>query len=248
MAARRKKILVVDDSRSFLTYITVLLKKMGFFKINLAESGMEAIKLMNIWLPDIILLDLIMPGLDGIATLRSIRGNKQTASVPVIMVTSSRDSRKQKECLRHGANQVIFKPITLESLNTAIQECFAATGMNRRKHLRIRFDGLVVLKHEGASTDLQAATLSEGGIFLYTEQPLAVGQMATVCFEADGARHCLDAKVIYHLSDPDSPETGGMALRFTKISPKEAAGIRAYVEGVIQGKQGRPKGHKGSEK
>ncbi len=176
MAGKRRKILVVDDSKSFLTYITVLLKKMGFFKINLAESGQEAIKLLNIWMPDIIILDLIMPGLDGIATLRSIRGTKQTASVPVIMVTGSRDSKKQKECIRHGANQVIFKPMTLDRLNRAIQECFAATGMNRRKHLRARFDGLVVLKHKGVSTDLQAGTLSEGGYSFIPNNPFQLGR------------------------------------------------------------------------
>ena len=113
MTARKKKILVVDDSRSFLTYITVLLKKMGFFKINLAESGMEAIKLMKIWHPDIIILDLMMPGMDGLGTLRAIRNSRQTAEVPVIMVTASRDERKKKECIRMGANQVIFKPVTL---------------------------------------------------------------------------------------------------------------------------------------
>ena len=239
MAARRKKILVVDDSRSFLTYITVLLKKMGFFKINLAEGGLEAMKLMNIWLPDIIILDLMMPDLDGISTLRCIRGDKQTASIPVIMLTDSMNSKKHKECIKHGANQVIFKPITLDRLNWAIQECFASTGMNRRKHLRVRFDGKVNLKHKGVSTDLRAGTLSEGGIFLYTEKPLLVGQMAKVGFEANGARLSLDAKVLYHLFDSGSPGTGGMALRFTKIIPKEAAGIRRFVEGLIEGRQER---------
>lgn len=64
--------------------------------------------------------------------------------------------------------------------------------------------------------------------------------MATVCFEAEGARHSLDAEVIYHLSGSGSPETGGMALRFINISTKEAAGIRRFVEGVIEGRKGGP--------
>ncbi len=215
-------------------------KEMGFFKINLAEGGLEAIKLMNIWRPDIILLDLMMPDLDGIATLRSIRAKATANQIPVIMITGSKNSRREPECIRMGANQVIFKPITLGMLNRAIQECFATIGMNRRKHLRARFDNTVKLQHNDIAYHLEADTLSEGGIFLYSDTLLAVGETATVTFEINGIVHSHEAEVLYHRPGTASTRSGGMALKYFEIKPDEATDIRHHVENIIKGKrQGR---------
>lgn len=263
MTVRKKKILVVDDSRSFLSYLTVLLKKMGFFKINLAESGMEAIGLMKIWSPDVIILDLSMPEMDGLDTLDRIRAPGLTAKVPVIMVTDSKSLRREKECYRHGADQVISKPVTLGRLNAAIQECFAISGLNRRKNLRTAFDGPVRLTHKGEENELRAAMLSEAGIFLLTNAPTQVGQRAlmefetgefetgefeteefeTEEFETGGLRHKLEGEVIYHASNAGSGIKGmGMALRFLNIKEKAKKQIRSFVECRITGEKKTPPG------
>ncbi len=242
MTVRKKKILVVDDSRDFLTYIAVLLKKMGFFKINLAESGEEAIGLMKIWTPDIMILDLNMPEMDGLATLQKVRGNEQTSKMPVIMVTASRELRREKECYRRGADQVISKPVTLGRLNHAIQECFALAGMNRRKNLRAPFSGQVLLSHNGKKVKLRAAMLSEGGIFLFTKTPLPVGEKPSMEFETAGLSHKLDGKVIYHASNSGTNAKGeGMALRFLKAKTATVKEIRGFVEGLIAGKKKSPR-------
>lgn len=244
MAHRRKKILVVDDSRSFLTYITVLLKKMGFFKINLAASGQEAIKLLNIWMPDIIIMGIKIPALDSVATLRSLKKDPRTHNVPVIMLMASKDPEAEKECREIGASQVLVKPVAISTLNNAIQECLAQSGLNRRIHLRSRFTGKVDLLHMGKKRTLEARTLSEGGIFLHTSNTLAVSEKAGIKLRAEETLYCLKGEVFYHMSESSSPpEMGqGMALRFLDVEPDIAGKLKAFVVELLSGNKKTPPG------
>ena len=244
MAGKRSKILVVDDSKSFLTYITVLLKKMGFFKINLAESGQEAIKLLNIWMPNIIILSIKVPVLDDAATLRSLKKDPRTHNVPVIMLLDSKDPEVEKLCKEIGASQVIAKPVTISTLNNTIQECLAQSGLNRRIHLRSRFTGKVDLLHMGGKRTLQARTLSEGGIFLHTSDTLAVSQIAEIELMAGETHYCLKGEVIYHMSESSTPpEMGqGMALKFLDVEPDMAGELKAFVAELLSGNKKTPPG------
>jgi CheY-like chemotaxis protein len=70
MSERTKTILLVDDSETFLMYTSKLLRRMGYENIASVKNGTDALKLLNILMPDIILLDIAMPQMDGIATLR----------------------------------------------------------------------------------------------------------------------------------------------------------------------------------
>ncbi len=243
MALRKKKILVIDDSRDFLAYITVHLKKMGFFKINLAEGGQEALKLMKIWHPDVIVLDFVMPEMDGLETLDRIRASRSSSKTPVIIVLPSKNPQRERICTKRGADRVITKPVSLVRLNAAVQDCFAIAGMNRRKNLRAPFNSPVRLKHKGQEEKLRAAMLSEGGIFLMTNAPLPVGERSSLEFKTAGSSHSLDGKVIYHARNYEGgPKGDGMALKFMKTKTATVKEIRGYVEGIIGGKKKTPPG------
>ena len=89
MNDRQKSILVVDDSEIFLTYISMTLRRMGYDKIIPANNGDDALEFASLLLPDVVLLDVDMPQMDGITTLRHIKENKQTSQIPVIMLSST---------------------------------------------------------------------------------------------------------------------------------------------------------------
>lgn len=104
----KKKVLIVDDSKQTRKSLKDILEKKDYDVVGEASSGPEAIKLFSSLSPDIVMLDIIMPQLGGIETLRLLRSlNKD---VKIIMVSALDSLDRVKECLRAGANHYILKP------------------------------------------------------------------------------------------------------------------------------------------
>jgi DNA-binding response OmpR family regulator len=115
MVDTKKKILIVDDERAILKVLSIKLKISGY-DVTTALSGEEALELVNSAKPDIMLLDVIMPGVDGFEVLQKLR---PTYQVPVI-VLSVRPENAQK-ALSLGANDFIAKPLDVDDLVKRIE-------------------------------------------------------------------------------------------------------------------------------
>ncbi|MBL1422358.1 MAG: PleD family two-component system response regulator [Alphaproteobacteria bacterium] len=104
------RILVVDD---ILTNVKLLEAKLTaeYFEVMTATSGVEALELLAATPPDIILLDVMMPGMDGFEVCRRIKGNPETQHIPVIMVTALDQSSNKIEGLKAGADDFLTKPV-----------------------------------------------------------------------------------------------------------------------------------------
>lgn len=115
----QKKILVVDDEQGILDFFNKALNKEGY-EVVTALNGLEAIKLVKEGKPDLVILDIKMPGIDGIETLKRIRWlNKKTI---VIMLTAYGTLDSAKEALRLGAHDYITKPFKLDYIKEVIKE------------------------------------------------------------------------------------------------------------------------------
>jgi two-component system cell cycle response regulator len=101
-----KKILLVDDDDMLRKMMNVLLLKQGFDVIAV-EDGPKTLEQLNISLPDIILLDVMMPGMDGFTTCREIRANPSTAHIPVIMLTALDSIENKVKGFDAGADDYI---------------------------------------------------------------------------------------------------------------------------------------------
>ncbi len=113
----KKSILIVDDSQEIHDLLGAILENEGFGAIHHATSGEEAIKLLGINDPDkhnldvdIILMDIVMPGIDGIETLRAIKARERYRDVPVVMVTRLAEVDYLKKAFESGAIDYIVKP------------------------------------------------------------------------------------------------------------------------------------------
>lgn len=102
------KILIVDDSLQIRKSLRNILEKNNYDVVGEAGSGTEAIKQYNLLSPDIVMLDIIMPQLGGIETLRLLHSIKK--DLTVIMVSALDSVDRVKECLKAGANHYILKP------------------------------------------------------------------------------------------------------------------------------------------
>ena len=119
------KILVVDDSRTELHHLSELLGKRGF-AVRTAENGDEAMRRLLEDKPDLILMDVVMPGRNGFQLTRSITRDPRFAGVPVIMCTSKNQETDKVWGMRQGARDYIVKPVNGEELVAKIRAFDAA--------------------------------------------------------------------------------------------------------------------------
>jgi CheY-like chemotaxis protein len=114
-------ILIVDDEERNRKLLDVLMKADGYRTIN-ADNGREAIALASEARPDMILLDMMMPGMDGFEVARVLKTNPVTRAIPLIAVSSLDDVASRQRMLSAGANEVLVKPIDRWSLSQLISK------------------------------------------------------------------------------------------------------------------------------
>ena len=110
-------ILLVDDSKIQLMFYKKLLR--GYYELIYAQSGEQALELVHKE-PDLILLDVMMPGINGFETCRRLKSNIKTSHIPVILLTAKAEEADQIEGLQHGADDYIVKPFNSNILLSRI--------------------------------------------------------------------------------------------------------------------------------
>ncbi len=120
-ATAPKKILLVDDSR------TVLLMEQGLlsrsYDVVTATDGVAGLAAALAHRPDLILLDVLMPGMNGFQVLAALRAREETRAVPVIMVTSRGELESVEAGYRGGASEYVLKPIHAAELIAKVRSC-----------------------------------------------------------------------------------------------------------------------------
>jgi DNA-binding response OmpR family regulator len=109
------KVLVIDDERLIIEVTRVLLESKGYAVVS-AQDGREGFEVARAESPDLILLDLMMPVLDGWGTLELIRGSDETKNIPVIIFTAKEMALPGKVVQDKGADDYIAKPYEIEDL------------------------------------------------------------------------------------------------------------------------------------
>lgn len=104
----KKKILLVEDDAFVSDIYNTKLSKEGFDVI-IAENGLKAIEKLEKIMPDCILLDIIMPYMDGMETLKKIKERKEWSKIPIILLTNLSEKEKIEEALNAGANDFLIK-------------------------------------------------------------------------------------------------------------------------------------------
>ena len=115
--------LVIDDEEDVRFVAQMSLGRIGKMNVLEASSGQEGLALAKSMRPDFILLDMMMPGMDGAATFDALRGDPETASIPVVFLTAKAMAAEVSRLLDLGAKGVVlkpFNPLTLAGQITAI--------------------------------------------------------------------------------------------------------------------------------
>lgn len=142
----KEKILVVEDEEAIQELIRYNLNKEGFDRVRLCDSGEEALTQAQEFAPDLILLDLMLPGMDGLSVCRRLRRDARTASIPVIMLTAKSEESDIVTGLEVGADDYLTKPFSPKVLVARIKS--------------------VLRRANPAETEGSGSTLRRGALFM----------------------------------------------------------------------------------
>ncbi|MBU0514646.1 MAG: response regulator, partial [Proteobacteria bacterium] len=124
-----KRILVVDDEPRNRELLEAHLTPLGY-QILVAENGKDAFEQVSSHAPDLILLDVMMPGLDGFEVARRLKGDAQTRHIPVVMVTSLREASDRVQALEAGADDFLSKPVDKTELTARVRSLLQVKAYN----------------------------------------------------------------------------------------------------------------------
>lgn len=127
---RPQKVLIADDDQLFRTYCHDLLVK-NSYEVSLATNGKEAVAGALANPPDVIVLDIVMPEMDGKAALKQLRENPTTQAIPVIMLTSAASITNMEETKLHAASRFLNKStVTPEEILTTVRDLLSEKPKN----------------------------------------------------------------------------------------------------------------------
>ena len=242
--------LVVDDERFFLTILSDFVTQRLGMRPLMAQDGTTALSLLGKERVDLVILDIIMPGMDGLETLRRLR--YQRPSVPVIMLTGSGDIDHAIIALREGADDFFRKPVDLDELTLCVSRVLGKArlasrppspppdlGKERRRAARVRMrqdcPATLMLK------DVKLLDISLSGALVEHSEPVNPGEIYRLCFPVEDQEVQVLARAIRAFASHRVTGAGGerrmvyrTGMEFVGVEKGAAELISAYIDRLLK--------------
>jgi uncharacterized protein (TIGR02266 family) len=223
---RTRTILVVDDAAMFRELQALFLARQG--RVLTAASGKQALELARRHRPDVILLDLFMPELDGEAVCGLLRSDPLLRDTPVVMLTASQRAEDYERSIRAGANQVLSKPIHRVALIDAVSRYLRSP--TPRGMPRVDIATAVRIHHAREECAGTVTNLSRGGLFVESGCDVGPSEEVALEFALPETRYVLTptARVVWRRS-PGAGVEAGFGLRFVRIDGESVRTLADFV-------------------
>lgn len=139
----KKHIVIIDDERDILELLRYNLDKIGYRTTCLLD-GESAIKEIRESIPDLILLDLMLPGIDGLDVCRILKNSKQTTKIPIIMITAKGEDTDVVKGLEIGADDYVTKPFSLKVLFARVNALIRRKNEHLNSNNEIQFKEILI--------------------------------------------------------------------------------------------------------
>ncbi|MCJ7499709.1 response regulator [bacterium] len=221
-----KKILIVEDVQMFVQLQKTLLNRQDFTLLT-ARSGQGALDAARQEKPDLILLDLYMPDMNGYDVCRELKSDPATEHIPILIITTDDAEEFREMCIEAGCDGHLTKPIRKDTLIPAIEDHLKIPP---RRHNRVRTVIPCTVTDEDGGKEGIIHTLSPYGAYIETDPPPLPGDILNIDFTLDdtGAKLSLMAAVRWSRKMGDSHPDGG-GCEFMDIGPEELDSIRSYL-------------------
>jgi len=222
---KKKFVLVADNNTRDSFQAGMMLQNFGY-NVTTVKTAEEALEFISIAVPSLIVMELILPGMNGYDLLTRIRKEPSLVKMPVIVQTSLPDIKVQDKCYEAGCTLYLKKPVHIESLYRAVQEAIEPTPRQN-----VRISTFLKASVDGSGPGAEFVTvISNKGMFVKTLQPRPKGTVHTVSFILNKKIIKVEARVLYSYGFGDGPSKDpGMGMQFVTIFPEDRALIEAYI-------------------
>ena len=236
VARETRTILLVDNSASSLFYWGMLLKRLDY-KVVSKRNAEDALQAIEDSRPTIVLTDIALPGMDGVAFLKAIKADRRFKDIPVVMLTSVTDPLVQDTCERLGCAAWFSKDAELDELYQKLQSLVEAVP---RQHIRLNTSVKVIVGDGttvgGSMRTEYASAISEGGLYVRTQYPQPQHALTPVRILLNGDEVRTKAVVLYSYAKNEGPyQEPGMGIKFTEISDQDRRRIRQFIKEQLTG-------------
>ncbi len=237
--APARKVLIIDDQREVLDMVEYMLSREGYSVIA-ARSGEEGLLQAGLFQPDLILCDIMMPGMTGYDVLAALRESSDLASAPFVFLTAKAAPQELREGMSLGADDYLTKPFTADELVSAVR-----TRLQKRETLVDRFEKRMEMLREGISTVLPhelrtplTLILAHSSLLLEAADDLDREEVrsahAAIHESAVRLYRLIENVLIY------TEREGDNALRIERPAPVEAAPLAEKTAAKIAAQYERP--------
>jgi CheY-like chemotaxis protein len=226
-AEKKKTIVLVDDSQLFLHIETALLDQRRFNLVK-AATGQQALDLIKHHKPSLVLLDFLLPDINGTEVTKRVREDPEIADIPVVIITAKGSKEQKLECFKAGCNDFITKPINASLLRLKV-DCLVniAPRMPYRTIVKL----LEVGKDKNDFVLGSSINVSETGILLEALKEFEPGTEVSLQFYTAASRKPVVARgFIVRAQKKGFRDAQGYAVTFSDISNEDRAKIRAVVK------------------
>lgn len=225
--SEERTILFVDDVAMFRELGSLFLSRAG--RVLTASSGGEALEIARRERPDVMVVDLLMPGFDGDAVCRCVKADPQLHQTPVIILVGADTASDWGRAVRAGADDVLAKPISRVSLNLAVNRFSGGRAHNGLP--RISLDAAVQLQLDSHTHEGRLKNLSRGGLFVETGCEVDGGCEIGLQFVLPESTTQFNptARVVWKRKGKARQGTSGIGMRFVDISSDLVRKLEDYV-------------------
>lgn len=128
MGTRKAKILMIDDEKDLCFFVKANLEIVGNYEVLVATSGKEGLRAAGWHRPDLILLDIMMPVMDGFEVLKRLKADTKTEAIPVIMLTARADDESKMKAAGLYGDDYLVKPVEFKTLKARVDGVLSSKG------------------------------------------------------------------------------------------------------------------------
>jgi len=228
---KKKTILLVDDVALFIQLQKSFLSR-DLFEIRTARSGEQALRSVRSSLPDLVLLDLYMPDMNGDTVSRELKNDPLTRDVPIIIVSSEGDEDAERMCRLSGCDDFIHKPIRRDLLLEAVEKQLKVT---HRRHVRVVTNLFCTVRANDQTHDARIRTFSQSGAFVEMGFTPALEETLAVNFSIPSSDKTLELKASVRWTGKlAGDQSQGAGVEFLETDYMNTVQIKRYVEQILE--------------
>jgi CheY-like chemotaxis protein len=225
-------VVLVNSDVHLLFSLAMLLQRFSYH-VCTAKTGEEALEVITVAVPSLVITELVLPGMSGLDLLNRLRKDPRTQAVPVIALTGDGASEVEMRSVRAGFAACLQRPVATEELYRVVQKAVEPTPRSNIRvytRLPVTVNG-VALDCGGGEC---ASVLSEHGMYIRTLAPASVNTVIALSFTLNGRMISLEAVVLYRHRFGEGPfGEPGMGLKFLRMSTEDQEHIRRFIRDEI---------------